>query len=101
MTRFLRTTASVLGVALVCAAAGLSAAPVREEGASAPKQRQSNSYLVRMSEAPVVAYKGGVAGYKATAPKRGDKIDPNHPAVVSYAAYLDSKHDAALASVGG
>ena len=101
MTRVLRTTASVLGVALVCAAAGLSAAPVREEGASAPKQRQSSAYLVRMSESPVVAYTGGVAGLKATKPKKGDKIDPNAPDVVRYAAYLDSRHDQALTKVGG
>jgi len=101
MTRFSRATATMLGVALVCAAAGLSAAPVLEEGASAPKQRVSGNYLVRMSESPVVGYRGGIAGYKATAPKSGDKIDPNHPEVVRYAAYLDSRHDAALASVGG
>ncbi|MGH8441841.1 MAG: S8 family peptidase, partial [Nevskiaceae bacterium] len=101
MTRVLRNFATFCGAAVLCAAAGLSSATVREEGASAPKQRVSNSYLVRMSDNPVVGYRGGIAGYKATAPKRGDKIDPNHPAVVSYAAYLDSKHDAALASVGG
>ncbi len=101
MTRVLRATASMLGVAFVCVAASLSAAPVLEEGASAPKQRVSSNYLVRMSESPVVGYRGGIAGYKATAPKRGDKIDPNHPEVTRYAAYLDSRHDAALASVGG
>ncbi len=100
MTR-LRATATMLGVALVCAAAGLSAAPVLEEGAAAPKQRVNGNYLVRMSESPVVGYRGGVAGYKATAPKSGDKIDPNHPEVARYAAYLDSRHDAALAQVGG
>jgi hypothetical protein len=101
MTRFFRTTASVLGVALVCAAAGLSAAPVLEEGANAPKQRQSSAYLVRMSESPVVAYTGGIAGLKATKPARGDKIDPNAPDVARYAAYLDSRHDEMLTKVGG
>jgi hypothetical protein len=102
MTRAFRTFATFCGAAVLSAAAGLSsAAPVMEEGAAAPKQRVSSNYLVRMSENPVVGYRGGIAGYKATAPKRGDKINPNHPEVTRYAAYLDSRHDAALSSVGG
>jgi subtilisin family serine protease len=102
MTRAFRTFATFCGAAVLSAAAGLSsAAPVMEEGAAAPKQRVSSNYLVRMSEDPVVGYRGGIAGYKATAPKRGDKINPNHPEVVRYAAYLDSRHDAVLGKVGG
>ncbi|MGH3072988.1 MAG: S8 family serine peptidase [Gaiellaceae bacterium] len=62
----------------------------------------AGQYIVRLAEAPVVAYEGGIAGYKATAPsKKGEKINPNHPDVVKYAAYLDSRHDAVLAQVGG
>jgi subtilisin family serine protease len=62
----------------------------------------ASNYIVRLAEAPVVAYDGGVAGYKATKPsKKGEKINPNHPDVVKYAAYLDSRHDAAIAAVGG
>jgi subtilisin family serine protease len=61
-----------------------------------------NSYIVRLAEAPAVAYEGGIAGLKATAPsKKGEKIDPTSPDVVKYAAYLDSRHDAVLSSVGG
>ncbi len=101
MTRIFRATASMLGVALVCAAAGISAAPVQEDGASAPKQRVSQNYLVRMSESPVVGYTGGIAGLKATKPTRGNKINPNSPEVVRYASYLDSRHDQMLAKVGG
>ncbi|MGQ0586786.1 MAG: S8 family peptidase [Gammaproteobacteria bacterium] len=102
MTRAFRTFATFCGAAVLCVSAGLSSAgPVLEEGAAAPKQRVSSNYLVRMSDNPVVAYKGGISGLKATAPKRGDKIDPNHPEVVRYATYLDSRHAAALASVGG
>src|SRR5690349_6311974 len=102
MTRFFRTLPTLLVAAFIGASSGLSAAPVLEDGAApAPRARVSSNYLVRMGESPVVAYKGGVAGLKATAPKRGDKIDPNHPDVARYAAYLDSRHADALAKVGG
>ena len=60
------------------------------------------SYIVRLADAPAVAYEGGIAGLKATAPtKKGEKINPDSPDVVKYAAYLDSRHDAVLNSVGG
>lgn len=58
-------------------------------------------YLVQMSGDPVVAYRGGVAGLRATAPARGSKVDPRSPDVVRYVSHLRSKHDAALARVGG
>ncbi|MGD2027595.1 MAG: S8 family serine peptidase, partial [Anaerolineales bacterium] len=58
-------------------------------------------YIVQMIDMPVVAYEGDIKGYKATKPAKGDKINPNHPAVVKYIEYLDSKHDEALAKVGG
>ncbi len=101
MTRFAKSLPTLLVAAFIGASTGLSATPVLEEGAVAPRARTSSNYLVRMSENPVVAYQGGIAGLKATAPKRGDKIDPNHPDVVRYAAYLDSRHSDALAKVGG
>ncbi|MDH5330388.1 MAG: S8 family serine peptidase, partial [Aquincola sp.] len=37
---------------------------------------------------------------QATKPNKGQKIDPSHPAVVSYMSYLTSRHDTALARVG-
>jgi subtilisin family serine protease len=58
-------------------------------------------FIVRMAEEPATAYKGGIKGYAATKPGNGQKIDPDSPAVVSYKSYLASRHDAALASVGG
>ena len=54
-----------------------------------------------MSGAPVVAYEGGVNGYRATKPNKGQKIDPTDPNVVRYVGYLSSKHDQALNGVGG
>ncbi len=74
-------------------------------GAQAPNSRgtkvSSNVYIVRMSESPVVAYDGGISGYPATKPARGQKIDPNSTNVVRYAGYLDSRHNAALNAVSG
>jgi len=64
-------------------------------------QKESATYIVRMSDNPVVAYDGGIAGLKATKPKNGKKIDPNSSAVSKYADHLKSKHNEALAAVGG
>jgi subtilisin family serine protease len=79
------------------------------DGLSVPKaavnqianQKERAIYIVRMADDPVVAYNGGVAGLKATKPKRGKKIDPNSKSVIKYANYLKGKHSAALSKVGG
>lgn len=62
---------------------------------------QTDVYIVQMVDAPVVAYEGGIKGLRATAPKKGQKIDPNSSDVVAYVGYLDSSHDSALNGVGG
>ena len=54
-----------------------------------------------MSDPPVVAYTGGIAGLKATKPNRGQKINPLSNEVVRYGDFLTAKHDAALRGVGG
>ncbi|HET9693159.1 MAG TPA: S8 family serine peptidase [Steroidobacteraceae bacterium] len=59
------------------------------------------SYIVQLSDLPVVAYTGGIKGYAATKPRAGQKIDPTSPQVVNYMRYLSSRHDAVLAAVGG
>jgi subtilisin family serine protease len=58
-------------------------------------------YIVRMIDAPVVAYEGDVAGLKATKPKQGQKINPNSRAVIDYVNYLTTKHNDALGKAGG
>src|SRR5258706_8820681 len=47
---------------------------------TAVKAAQS-TFIVRMSEEPATAYKGGIAGYAATKPNKGQKIDPDSGAV--------------------
>jgi len=65
------------------------------------KKAGNSVYIVQMSDAPVVAYEGGIAGYPATKPGQRQKIDPNDPKVIKYVGYLNSKHNAALNGVGG
>lgn len=96
-----------LSAALAVGAAVLAPSAMAQlEGAepASGKQRaqaKNKLYIVRMADSPVVAYDGGIAGYAATKPKKGAKIDPNDNKVVRYAGLLDSKHDAAVAGVGG
>ena len=63
--------------------------------------RNTGTYIVRMADDPAANYKGGIKGYAATKANKGQKIDPDSPSVASYKGYLASRHDAALASVGG
>jgi hypothetical protein len=57
-------------------------------------------YVIQLADAPVTAYAGGIKGLQATKPRKGQKIDPNSPAVVNYMAYLSGKQDAVLRGVG-
>ena len=70
-------------------------------GGEGQANAKNNAYIVQMAEMPVTAYQGGVKGYSGTKPNKGQKIDPNSPAVVGYMGYLASRQDAAFASVGG
>src|SRR5688572_25854886 len=60
-----------------------------------------NTYIVRMHADPVVKYRGSDPRFAPTAPARGQKLNPNDPAVINYASYLDSTHNDALRVVGG
>ncbi|MAT42794.1 MAG: hypothetical protein CL609_10660 [Anaerolineaceae bacterium] len=58
-------------------------------------------YLVQLVDAPVVAYEGGIAGFKATKPAKGEKINPNKQDVIKYVGYLDGNHNDVLQRAGG
>lgn len=59
------------------------------------------TYIVQLVQAPVAGYEGGTAGYAATKPAKGKKLDASSPAAQRYAGYLRDKHESALANVGG
>src|SRR5689334_2000511 len=93
----LRRSFLVLVLLAVCAAPAARAQDV-PRAASAPKARSGSPvYIVQMVDAPVAGYTGGLPGLAATAPGRGQKINPLDPDVARYAGYLDSRHDAAVA----
>lgn len=87
-----RALAMVAVVALLVGAVP-SSAIARGSGSDA------TSYLIRMRQAPVAAYVGGIPGYRATAPRAGRKIDPAATDVARYATYLKSQHDKALGAI--
>jgi len=98
---------SMLSLVLVLAVAFSAVAPVaaqpslKSDKGGSVKESSNGVYLVEMANAPVVAYKGGIDGLKATAPKKGQKIDVLNNDVINYVAYLDGKHNEALNKVGG
>ena len=61
----------------------------------------ARTYIVMMSEEPAGSYRGGTAGFAATRPAPGTRIDGNAPHVRAYRDDLRGRHDAAMASVGG
>lgn len=63
-------------------------------------KQSSDLYIVQMTELPAIAYEGSHAGYKATKPGKGNKLNPNNKHVKKYVGLLDSGHDQALNSVG-
>jgi subtilisin family serine protease len=90
-------TAAALAVFAAVAAALLVALPA--SGASGGQSKKT--YIVQMLADPVVSYKGGIAGYPATKPPPGEKIDPSSTNVIMYVGYLKARHNEALAKVGG
>ncbi len=54
-----------------------------------------------MAELPVGSYTGGIPGFAATKPARGQKLNPNNNNVISYAGHLDNRHAQALNQIGG
>jgi subtilisin family serine protease len=94
------SAAAFIAVASLAEPMVATAAAGGEGKAVGQKRFTNNAYIVQLADEPVVAYRGGVKGYAATRPRKGQKIDPNSPAVVSYMSFLASRQDALLASVG-
>ncbi|HET7867422.1 MAG TPA: S8 family serine peptidase [Burkholderiaceae bacterium] len=97
-------TAEPLKPTQVQAAAGtnkLSSAKKKARGAAAAAARRAGKvYIVQLSEPAVAGYGGGIRGFSATRPEQGSKLDAKAPGVAGYRAFLHSRHEAVLASVG-
>ncbi len=97
---------SLFSLVLVLAVAFSAVSPVSAQPSLKAKggnvvESPNGVYVVQMVNEPVVAYKGDIKGLKATAPKNGQKIDPNSADVINYVAYLNGKHNDALSKANG
>jgi hypothetical protein len=87
--------------ALGVAAALVAVAVVALMPAAGGAAGESATYIVQLVQAPIAGYGGGIAGYPATKPGKGSKVDVSSSAAKKYADLLTSKHDAAIDRVGG
>ena len=67
---------------------------------SSAAQGGAKSYIVVLASDPILAYDGDVAGYAATKPGKGDKVNPNSANVKNYEKFLESKHNESLQDAG-
>ena len=105
--RFRQATAVALGVPLMLAASslvpGAYAAPGADDGASTFQQAtdfDGGSYIVMLKDQPLAAYDGETAGYPATQPAKGEKLDVDSKAAQDYEAYLEGKQQEVAAAEG-
>ncbi|MDQ1710442.1 MAG: hypothetical protein QOG49_1827, partial [Frankiaceae bacterium] len=105
----LRGNARYLGLAATAAlltTTTLTSGPAGAASSSATAKSRTGTaytagrYIVTFDEDPIASYDGSVAGFAATKPARGHKIDAHSAAVGAWAAHLSAKHDDALARVG-
>ncbi len=102
LTTMLSTAAMTALAAMSFNVNTVVAAPATNEAKAAARSKfTNNAFIVQLAEQPVTAYTGGIKGLQATKPRKGQKIDPNSPAVVNYRSFLESRQEAVLASVGG
>ena len=60
----------------------------------------AKSYIVVMEELPIAAYSGDIAGFPATKPEAGAKIDVQSAQAQRYQGRLEASHAATLAAAG-
>ena len=90
---------SVLVAVLLLLAATIGA-PIAQARQNAAGPHPAGRYIVTFADEPVATYSGYKAGFPATRPKAGKKINPRSAAVIKWQKHLTAQHDAALAQVG-
>ena len=93
-----RSTWAIALLALALPATGLAAGPQVQVSASSASSTPSTSdgmvsVIVKLKDAPVATYRGGVAGLAATNPSATgvQRINPGSPVVSGYRSYLAGK----------
>ena len=92
-----RVSVSLVLVTLLVSILGVPIAQARQ---GSPGGLPAGRYIVTFADEPVASYDGYKAGFRATQPAPGKKINPNSAAVKKWQKYLTATHDAALAKVG-
>ena len=82
----------ILRLAAGLALLGLVASAGAQQAARKP-------YIVKLTAAPAATYAGGIAGYGATAPAPGNKLDAASQQVRNYLSYLDGEVGKVTATV--
>ncbi len=78
------------------------AALVLMGGVSSPALAQSRAtYIVQLAAQPVASYSGTVAGYAATQPAAGTRLNSRSAAAIAYRGYLDAQQSSVTALVSG
>jgi subtilisin family serine protease len=90
---------SVVVATLMLLLATVFVAPVQAARGSASAYA-AGRYIVTFADEPVASYTGYKAGFAATRPAAGKKLNPKSAAVARWQKHLTAQHDAALAKVG-
>ncbi|WEH16670.1 S8 family serine peptidase [Streptomyces sp. VNUA24] len=61
----------------------------------------AGTYIVKLADAPVAAYEGGLPRLKRTAPPAGGRLDADSATVRRYVAHLDDRRERVLDTVPG
>ncbi|MBC7877972.1 MAG: S8 family peptidase [Anaerolineales bacterium] len=78
----------------------LSTPALAQDSGQFTSQAGAKSYIVVLANDPIIAYEGDVAGYAATEPDKGKKVNPNSAHVRKYEKFLESKHAESLQDAG-
>ncbi len=81
-----------LAVGLLIVAGGFAGVAAAAPNGNATGQQATDYAIVRFADAPVSEYAGGIAGYLATKPLHGNKLDMASAPVVSYEGLLGIEH---------
>jgi Subtilase family/Fibronectin type-III domain/PA domain/Peptidase inhibitor I9 len=98
-----RSTAAFAVGALVCVGmtAGQAALAAGQGATGGTLASSPGVYVVALTSRPAAAYGGGLAGFRATQPRPGQRFDRSRPAVSAYAVHLRQGQDRLLSRIGG